>query len=226
MPPVATESTFETLTVETSEGICTITLNRPEVYNAFSDKLTFELQHALKGAERDADAKVIIITGAGRGFCSGQDVAELKQKYVPGHVPHLGKDIRQRYNPIARRLREMDKPVIGAVNGVAAGAGMTLVGKDGPIGLDLRAEFMAQRIHPHATDSLVKLTVSKQIWVAGPRVGADFHWKASPVLGVVAGTQLSWTGRPIDLEVDNVRVDRFPAVRYAFTGGIRVRLSK
>ncbi|MHC4775622.1 MAG: enoyl-CoA hydratase/isomerase family protein, partial [Planctomycetota bacterium] len=69
----ATATTFETLTVETSDGICTITLNRPEVYNAFSDKLTYELQDALKGAERDADAKVIIITGAGKAFCSGQD---------------------------------------------------------------------------------------------------------------------------------------------------------
>jgi enoyl-CoA hydratase/carnithine racemase len=90
----ATATTFETLTVDTSEGICTITLNRPEVYNAFSDKLTFELQDALKGAERDAGVNAIMITGAGKAFCSGQDVAELKAKYVPGHVTSGGATTR------------------------------------------------------------------------------------------------------------------------------------
>ncbi|MHC4414113.1 MAG: enoyl-CoA hydratase-related protein [Planctomycetota bacterium] len=122
----ATATAFETLTIETAERICTITLNRPEVYNALNDKLTYELQDALKSAERDADARVIVITGEGKAFCSGQDLGELKQKYVPGFVPHLGNDIRRRYNPIAKRIREMEKPVIAAVNGVAAGAGCTL----------------------------------------------------------------------------------------------------
>jgi 2-(1,2-epoxy-1,2-dihydrophenyl)acetyl-CoA isomerase len=121
----ATATSFETLTVDTTDGICTITFNRPKVYNALNDKLTFELQDALKAAERDGDVRVVILTGEGKAFCSGQDLADLKEKYVPGYEPHLGDDLRKRYNPVPRRLREMEKPTIAAVNGVAAGAGLS-----------------------------------------------------------------------------------------------------
>jgi 2-(1,2-epoxy-1,2-dihydrophenyl)acetyl-CoA isomerase len=123
MTAVATEST---VAVSTANGVCTIMLNRPDVLNAFNDALTTELGEALKAAEKDAAVRVIVITGAGRAFSSGQDLGELKTKYMPGHVPHLGDDLRRRYNPIIKRMREMDKPIIAAVNGVAAGAGCSL----------------------------------------------------------------------------------------------------
>ena len=125
MPATATETMYETLNVETADAICTITMNRPEVYNALNDKLTYELQDALKSADRAAAVRVVILTGAGKAFCSGQDLGDLKEKYVPGYVPHLGNDLRKRYNPIVKRIREMEKPVIAAVNGVAAGAGLS-----------------------------------------------------------------------------------------------------
>ncbi len=125
MPAAATATTFETLLVETDSGVRTVTLNRPDVYNALDDRLTFELQDALRQAERDEEVRVLVLTGAGKAFCSGQDLGDLKKKYVPGHVPHLGDDLRKRYNPIVRRIREMEKPVVAAVNGVAAGAGMS-----------------------------------------------------------------------------------------------------
>jgi len=114
--------------IHTADHICTITLNRPDVLNAFNDQLTTELGEALKAAEKDQAVRVVILTGAGRAFSSGQDLGDLKAKYVPGggHVPHLGDDLRRRYNPIIKRIREMDKPVIAAVNGVAAGAGCSL----------------------------------------------------------------------------------------------------
>ncbi len=121
----ATAATFETLTVETADRICTITMNRPQVYNALNDKLTFELQDALKTAARDKTVNVVVLTGEGKAFCSGQDLGDLKTKYVPGYEPHLGDDLRKRYNPVVKRIREMDKPVIAAVNGVAAGAGLS-----------------------------------------------------------------------------------------------------
>ncbi len=100
-------------------------MNRPEVYNALNDALTFELQDALKSAARDKAVSVVVLTGAGKAFCSGQDLGALKEKYVPGYTPHLGDDLRKRYNPVVKRIREMDKPVIAAVNGVAAGAGLS-----------------------------------------------------------------------------------------------------
>lgn len=123
-PPAAASS--QTIAVHTADSICTITLNRPDVLNAFNDELTAELNEALKNAERDANVRVIIITGSGRAFSSGQDLGDLKKKYVPGYVPQLGDDLRRRYNPIIKRIREMEKPVIAAVNGVAAGAGCSL----------------------------------------------------------------------------------------------------
>ena len=123
--PAATTQEFETISVETADRICTITMNRPDVYNALNDALTFELQDALKNAARDANVSVVVLTGAGKAFCSGQDLGDLKTRYVPGYVPHLGPDLHKRYNPIVKRIREMEKPVIAAVNGVAAGAGLS-----------------------------------------------------------------------------------------------------
>jgi len=122
----ATAAPPQSIAVQTADHVCTIMLNRPDVLNAFNDQLTTELGDALKTAEKDLAVRVIILTGAGRAFSSGQDLGDLKTKYVPGHVPHLGDDLRRRYNPIIKRIREMDKPVIAAVNGVAAGAGCSL----------------------------------------------------------------------------------------------------
>jgi 2-(1,2-epoxy-1,2-dihydrophenyl)acetyl-CoA isomerase len=114
------------VSVASANHVCTITLNRPDVLNAFNDQLTTELHEALKAAEKDAAVRVVVITGAGRAFSSGQDLGDLRTKYVPGYVPSLGDDLRRRYNPIIKRIRDMEKPVIAAVNGVAAGAGCSL----------------------------------------------------------------------------------------------------
>jgi 2-(1,2-epoxy-1,2-dihydrophenyl)acetyl-CoA isomerase len=197
MPATATE--FETLTVESEERVCTITLNRPETYNAFSDQLTYELQDALKAAERDRAVGAIIITGAGKAFCSGQDIAELKEKYVPGYVPHLGNDIRRRYNPIAQRLREMDKPVIAAVNGVAAGAGMSLA-----LACDMRiasdgASFLAAFINvglvpdtaaTFTLPRLVGLGKAMELCLTGDKISAEEALRIGLVNRVVPAEDL------------------------------------
>src|SRR5688572_33220213 len=104
-PTPATSGAHQTIAVTTANGVCTITLNRPDVLNAFNDQLTTELGEALKAAERDATVRAIVITGAGRAFSSGPDLADLKKKYVPGHVPQVGDDLRRRYNPIIKRIR-------------------------------------------------------------------------------------------------------------------------
>lgn len=104
------------------DGVATLTLNRPRAYNAFTEQMHIELMDALKKAERDAAVRCIVITGAGKAFCSGQDLKEIP---LDGSRS-LGQSVRQRYNPLVLRLRGIAKPIVAAVNGVAAGAGMSL----------------------------------------------------------------------------------------------------
>jgi 2-(1,2-epoxy-1,2-dihydrophenyl)acetyl-CoA isomerase len=117
---------YQTLLVETVNSVCTITLNRPDSLNSINDALTTELAAAVEHLKNDAGVRCVILTGAGRAFCSGQDLGDLKAKYAdPNFKPHLGDDLRRRYNPIIKGLRDLEKPVIAAVNGVAAGAGLS-----------------------------------------------------------------------------------------------------
>ena len=103
------------------EGVLTLTMNRPDKLNAANDPLLLELTAALRDAERNGDARVIVITGAGRGFCAGQDLGAVGARDM-GFAEHL----RHTYNPLISTMRSMDKPVITAVNGVAAGAGASI----------------------------------------------------------------------------------------------------
>lgn len=114
------------LLIEKKGKVGVITLNRPDKLNAFNDELTFRLQDALKELEKDKDVRAIVITGAGRGFCAGQDLQSRSISQEVGERPSLGDSIRRRYNPIIAKLRRMEKPIIAAVNGVAAGAGASL----------------------------------------------------------------------------------------------------
>lgn len=120
-------ATFQALLVETADHVCTVTLNRPDSLNALNDTMTAELAKVLQQLQNDSQVRCVVLTGAGRAFSSGQDLGDLKKKYSdPGHVPHLAEDLRRRYNPIVTSLRDLEKPVIAAVNGVAAGAGLSL----------------------------------------------------------------------------------------------------
>jgi 2-(1,2-epoxy-1,2-dihydrophenyl)acetyl-CoA isomerase len=112
----------ETVGRELSEGILTLTLNRPDALNSFTVEMKEELSAALKEAARDKSVRVVILTGAGRAFSAGQD---LKERGAPG-VADLGTELRTRYNPIILAMRRLEKPIIGAVNGVAAGAGVSV----------------------------------------------------------------------------------------------------
>jgi 2-(1,2-epoxy-1,2-dihydrophenyl)acetyl-CoA isomerase len=114
------------LLYEKKDGYAIITLNRPDKLNALNDELTFALQDALKEAEKDAAVRALIVTGAGRGFCPGQDLANRDFSDDTKQKPSLADSIRRRYNPIILRLRRMEKPIIAAINGVAAGAGASL----------------------------------------------------------------------------------------------------
>jgi len=117
---MATEFTY--LKFESKDGIATICLNRPEVYNALNDELTFEIQDALKVCARDAEVRVVVLTGEGKAFCSGQD---LKASSVVENKS-FADSLHKRYNPIIKLMRDMPKPIIARLNGVAAGAGCSL----------------------------------------------------------------------------------------------------
>ena len=108
--------------VETSreDAVLTITLNRPDVLNAFNSEMHRGLAAALRDA-RDGGVRAVVITGAGRGFCVGQDLTEFRE--APGDI---GARLRENYHPNIRAIRALEKPVIAAVNGAAAGAGMSL----------------------------------------------------------------------------------------------------
>lgn len=116
----------ETIMVDLHDGVATVTLNRPQVLNAFTPQMNGELRTALRELGREASCRVIVLTGAGRAFCAGQDLETRRSIFEAGEVPHLGESLRQHYNPLVRQMRAMDQPILAAVNGVAAGAGMSL----------------------------------------------------------------------------------------------------
>ena len=115
-------SAYKFLLFQVDAGIATITLNRPEVYNALNDEITFELQDVLKNVSKDDAVRAVVLTGAGKAFCSGQDLkasgGEQKRSFMDS--------LHKRYNPIIRAIRNLPKPVVCRLNGVAAGAGCAL----------------------------------------------------------------------------------------------------
>src|SRR3954463_12064894 len=99
---------YQFLKFDLQQGVAIITLNRPEVYNALNDKITFELQDALKAVAKDEKARVVVLTGEGKAFCSGQD---LKASPAGGKRSFLD-SLHKRYNPIIRVMRNLPKPII------------------------------------------------------------------------------------------------------------------
>ena len=112
--------TFNYLELHRNGPIWTLTLNRPEVYNALNAGLIHEIREVAEAAQIDDEVRVLVITGGGKAFCSG---ADLKSGVSD---PNLGNVLRTTYNPMISALRGLNKPVLGAINGVAAGAGCSL----------------------------------------------------------------------------------------------------
>jgi 2-(1,2-epoxy-1,2-dihydrophenyl)acetyl-CoA isomerase len=113
-----------TVALHASAGVATITLNRPDKLNSFTRAMHADLRDALARVEADDSVRAVVLTGAGRGFCAGQDLADLS--FEPGAMTDLGALIHDTFNPLIRRLQALPKPVIARVRGVAAGAGANL----------------------------------------------------------------------------------------------------
>ena len=111
-----------TIRLDRDGAVATITLDRPEALNALTIPMKQELLAALREVEADRAIRAVVLTGAGRAFCAGQD---LRERLEPD-APTLGEELRERYNPIVGAIRSMPKPIVAAVNGVAAGAGASL----------------------------------------------------------------------------------------------------
>lgn len=111
---------LQTIRLDKRDGILTITLNRPDAYNAFTETMTTELTQTFKQLAKASDVRCVVITGAGKAFCAGEDLQGVDDD------TNYAELLRERYHPMMQALKMMSQPVVAAVNGVAAGAGMSL----------------------------------------------------------------------------------------------------
>lgn len=117
---------WETIRLETAEGVATLVLDRPARLNSFTAAMHEEIVEALATVEGDGAIRALLVTGAGRAFSAGQDLTDRWPASADGAAPSAGEALERYYNPLIRRLRALPKPAIAAVNGVAAGAGASL----------------------------------------------------------------------------------------------------
>jgi 2-(1,2-epoxy-1,2-dihydrophenyl)acetyl-CoA isomerase len=115
-------SAYQFLLFRQENGVATVSLNRPDVYNALNDEITFELQDVFKAIAKDGSVRAVVLTGEGKAFCSGQDLKAAAGQEKRSFIDSLHK----RYNPIIRAMRNLPKPIVCRLNGVAAGAGCSL----------------------------------------------------------------------------------------------------
>lgn len=165
------------------DGVAVLTLNRPDVLNAFNDELGHRLVGAVEEASGDDAIRCIVITGAGRAFSSGEDLAGLSSSYERGEAPDLGQTLLDRYNPLIRALRAAPKPVVAAVNGVAAGAGASLA---------LACDFRIASEHAKLVLAFIKVGLvpdSGALWFLSRMVGTAKAWELGALGTLVDATE-------------------------------------
>ena len=168
-----------TVKSESNDGVLWITLNRPDRLNAFDAEMGDDLLEALREGERSSD-RCLVLTGEGRAFSVGEDLSANRANYEGGKPVMLGEVLKRKYNPIVQRIRKMDKPVLAAVNGVTAGAGLGLA-----LACDLRAASEKATFH----EAFIKVGLA-------PDSGTSF-W-LTRILGMGRAMEVGLLGEPID----------------------------
>lgn len=166
---------FQTLLYANTNGVLTITMNRPDVYNAFNELMKKELSDAFKEAEKDSSVRCVILRGAGeKAFCSGQDLKEHA-----GSKRSLKESLEKSYNPLIKKVRTIEKPVIAMINGVAAGAGCSVA-----LACDMRIMSSSARL----IQAFIRIGLI-------PDSGA--HWFLPRLAGMARAFEYAATGRDI-----------------------------
>lgn len=156
---------------EVADGIATITFERPDVLNAFDDELGHAVLAAVTKASDDESVRCLVLTGAGRAFSSGEDLGALAEGYARGEAAPLGNVLVDRYNPLIRAITSAPKPVLAAVNGVAAGAGASIA---------LACDFRIASDKAKLVLAFIKVGLvpdSGGIWFLTKMVGAAKAWE-------------------------------------------------
>lgn len=117
---------FDNILCEVADGIARLTLNRPDKLNSFTGQMHAELRTALDYVQSDHSVRVLVLSGAGRAFSAGQDLADPDMAQIDGRMPDIGNVVERNYKPLVMRLQNLRVPTIAAVNGIAAGAGASL----------------------------------------------------------------------------------------------------
>ena len=171
---------METLKTEVKGGVLWIRFNRPDVLNAFNETMGSELMDALREGEKSQSVRALVLTGEGRAFTVGEDLNTKRAAYDSGKPVLLGEVLRNKYNPIVQRMRRMEKPILGAINGITAGAGLGLA-----LACDLRAASEKASFH----EAFIKVGLA-------PDSGTSF-W-LTRILGLAKAMEMVMLGEPID----------------------------
>jgi 2-(1,2-epoxy-1,2-dihydrophenyl)acetyl-CoA isomerase len=166
---------YQTLLYTFAEDVLTITMNRPDVYNAFNEQMKKDLNDAFKEAEKNPGVRCIVLRGAGaKAFCSGQDLKEHA-----GSKRSLKESLERSYNPLIRKMRSIEKPIIGMINGVAAGAGCSVA-----LACDMRVMSTTARL----AEVFIRIGLV-------PDSGS--HWFLPRMVGMARAFEYAATGRDI-----------------------------
>ena len=174
--------TYEQIAVATADGVARITMNRPEKLNALTATMSDELIDAFEKAAAAEDVRCVVLTGEGRGFCAGQDLTEFADAYRSGERPDIKAHLATTYHRLIPTIAETPKPVLAAVNGVAAGAGLSLA-----VACDIRVASEEARF----TQAFVKIGLV-------PDSGGTYFLPR--VVGYAKALELSMTGEMVDAE--------------------------